>query len=144
MRDQRNVYAAVTQMINEIIDQHGEKIGGFWFDGNYNDELGNLVHTRLPQGVVIHNNESGWGLTNTVDFGTTEFLSGPADPEYSRPSGLLKPHSVWGMMNPIRDFNEDIPQAGGWWYEGRDDAFYQNEHPTVIRAIGRSVNSDGS
>ena len=125
MRDQKNVFDAVTQMVNEIIDRHGEKIGGFWFDGNYNDELGKLVHARLPKGVVIHNNESGWGLTNHVDFGTTEFLSGPADPEYSRPSGLLKPHTEWGMMNPIRDFNEDIPQAGGWWYEGRDDAFYR-------------------
>jgi hypothetical protein len=125
MRDQKNVFAAVTQMINEIIDRHGEKIGGFWFDGNYNDELGKLVHARLPQGIVIHNNESGWGLTKTVDFGTTEFTSGPMDPVYNRPSGLLKPHPQFAMMNPIRDFNEDIPQAGGWWYEGRDDKFYQ-------------------
>ena len=125
MRDQNNVFAAVTQMIHEIIDRHGEKIGGFWFDGNYRDEMGDLVHARLPRGVVIHNNESGWGLSRSVDFGTTEFLSGPADPEYSRPTGLVKQHPQWDMMNPIRDFNEDIPETGGWCYEGRDEAFYR-------------------
>jgi alpha-L-fucosidase len=124
MRDQKNVFAAVTQMINEIIDRHGEKIGGFWFDGNYREDMGKLVHARLPRGVVIHNNESGWGLTPSVDFGTTEFLSGPADPDYSRPTGLMRQHKDFGMMNPIRDFNEDIPNVG-WWYEGREDAFYQ-------------------
>jgi len=125
MRDQENVFAAVTEMINEIIDLHGERIGGFWFDGYYRASLGDLVHARLPRGVVIHNNESGWGLTPSVDFGTTEFLSGPADPEYSRPTGLVKQHQQFHMKNPIRDFNEDIPEAGGWWYQGREDAFYQ-------------------
>jgi hypothetical protein len=125
MRDQKNVFAAVTQMINELIDRHGEKIGGFWFDGNYNAELGNLVHTRLPKGIVIHNNESGWGLTPSVDYGTTEFLSGPADPEYSRPTGLVKQHPRFGMMNPVRDFNEDIPNID-WWYIPHDDTYYQN------------------
>ena len=122
---QADIDTVALQMINEIIDRHGEKIGGFWFDGNYTPDMGRLVRTRLPQGVVIHNNESGWGLTPSVDFGTTEFLSGPADPDYSRPTGLVKQHPEWGMMNPIRDFNEDIPEAGGWWYLGREDAFYQ-------------------
>jgi hypothetical protein len=122
---QADIDTVALQMINEIVDRHGEKIGGFWFDGNYTPDMGRLIRTRLPQGVVIHNNESGWGLTPSVDFGTTEFLSGPADPDYSRPTGLVKQHPEWGMMNPIRDFNEDIPEAGGWWYLGREDAFYQ-------------------
>lgn len=125
MRDQKNVFAAVTQMINEIIDRHGEKIGGFWFDGKYQDDMGKLVHARLPKGIVIHNNEVT--LSNPhVDFGSTEFLFERPDPEYSRPSGLLKPPLQGGAISPKRDFNEDIPQAGGWWYKGLDDKSYQS------------------
>jgi hypothetical protein len=120
MRDQKNVFAAVTQMINEIIDLHGEKIGGFWFDGQYLDEMGKLIHSRLPRGIVIHNNEVELKNPN-VDYGTTEFLPNPVDPAYSRPSGLVK--STYPL--PKRDFNEDIPQAGGWWYKGAEEKFYQ-------------------
>lgn len=131
MRDLSVVYAAVTRMIDEIIDRHGDKIGGFWFDGNYTEEMGELIHRRLPNGVVIRNNESGWGLNHpNVDFGTTEFLSGPAEPVYSRPTGLVKAHPQYLMMNPIRDFNEDIPEAGGWWYLDREASYY-NELPYV-------------
>lgn len=124
MRDQKNVFAAVTKMIHEIIDRYGEKIGGFWFDGKYNDELGELVHTRLPRGIVIHNNETSLTSPN-VDFGTTEFLYGPTDPDYNRPSGIIKPPPLRGVGPPKRDFNEDIPQAGGWWYKGLEDEFYR-------------------
>jgi len=114
----------VKQMITEIIDRYGGKISGFWFDGQYQDDLGELVHARLPKGIVIHNNEIT--LSNShVDFGSTEFLYGRPDPEYCRPSGLLKPPLQGGGIPPKRDFNEDIPQAGGWWYQGLDEKSYQ-------------------
>jgi alpha-L-fucosidase len=123
MRDQKNVFAAVKQMINELIDRHGEKISGFWFDGQYQDDLGELIHARLPKGIVIHNNEVTLSSSH-VDFGSTEFLCGRPDPEYSRPSGLLKPPLQGSAILPKRDFNEDIPQAGGWWYQGLDEKSY--------------------
>jgi alpha-L-fucosidase len=125
----RNVkkYAEATkQLLDELGTLHPNEISGFWIDGSSFD-LPTYIRQRFPGSIIIHNNDGAFGDTNT-DFGTTEFLSGPADPDYSRPTGLVKTHPQWNILPPHRDYNEDIPSVGAWWYQpvGPDNDGYRN------------------
>ncbi len=123
-------------LLDELATLHGGEIAGFWIDGNTSD-LPAYMRQRFPGCIIVHNNDGGLSDPN-IDFSTTEFLSGPADPDYSRPSGLTKTHSRWNILPPRRDFNEDIPSVGPWWYQsnGNSDNRYSGlpyvKEPTFI------------
>ena len=115
LRDGKKYLAATKGLLDELAALHPNEIAGFWIDGNSSD-LPAYMRQRFPGCIVIHSNDGGFGDPN-IDYGTTEFLSGPADPDYSRPSGLVRTHPRWNILPPHRDFNEDIPSAGAWWYQ---------------------------
>jgi hypothetical protein len=120
LRDEKKYVAATKGLLDELAALHPNEIAGFWIDGRASD-LPAYMRQRFPGCIVIHNNDGnfGWGDTGdpNIDYGTTEFLSGPADPDYSRPSGLVKTESRWNLLPPRRDYNEDIPSVGAWWYQ---------------------------
>jgi alpha-L-fucosidase len=141
LRDGKKYTEATKGLLDELAARYPGEIAGFWIDGNSSD-LPAYMRQRFPGCIVIHNNDGnfGWGDTGdpNMDYGTTEFLSGPADPDYSRPSGLVKTHPRWNLLPPRRDYNEDIPCVGSWWYKpvGPDNDGYQNsryaKEPTFI------------
>jgi alpha-L-fucosidase len=120
LRDPKKYVEATKGLLDELAALHPGEISGFWIDGNPSD-LPKYMREHFPGCIVIHNNDGnfGWGSAGdpNIDYGTTEFLSGPASPEYSRPSGLVKTHAQYGMLPPRRDYNEDIPCVGSWWYQ---------------------------
>jgi alpha-L-fucosidase len=134
LRDGKAYVAATKGLLDELAVLHPGRIAGFWIDGSSSD-LPGYMRQRFPGCIVIHNNDGGFGDPN-IDFGTTEFLSGPADPDYSRPSGLVHTHRTWNILPPRRDYNEDIPSAGSWWFAGTNDGGYRNlpyvKAPTFI------------
>ncbi len=131
LRDPKKYVGATKGLLDELATLHPGEISGFWIDGNSSD-LPAYMRQRFPGCIIVHNNDGnfGWGDTGdpNIDYGTTEFLSGPADPDYSRPSGLIQTHSRWNLLPPRSDYNEDIPCVGSWWYKplGPDDDGYQN------------------
>jgi hypothetical protein len=141
LRDGNKYVAATKGLLDELADLHPGEIAGFWIDGSSSD-LPAYMRKRFPGCIVIHNNDGcfGWGNNGdpNIDYGTTEFLSGPADPEYSRPSGLVKTEPRWNLLPPRRDYNEDIPSVGSWWYQpaGPNSDGYQNSRyaktPTLV------------
>jgi alpha-L-fucosidase len=142
LRDGKNYVAATKGLVDELAVLHPGQISGFWIDGRAFD-LPAHMRQRFPGCVVIHNNDQSFGDTN-IDYGTTEFLSGPADPDYSRPTGLIKTHPRWNILPPRRDFNEDIPSAGSWWFKGADNPGYHTspyfKSPTfVVRQLVSSL-----
>ena len=114
LREATNYVAATKGLLDELAALHGNEIAGFWIDGHSSD-LPAYMRRRFPGCIVIHNNDTGLSDPE-IDCGTTEFLSGRADPEYSRPTGLVKTHPRWNILPPRSDFNEDIPSVGSWWY----------------------------
>jgi alpha-L-fucosidase len=140
LRDGKKYVEATKGLLDELAARYPGEIAGFWIDGTSSD-LPAYMRQRFPGCIVIHNNDNhfGWGSTGdpNIDYGTTEFLSGPADPDYSRPSGLVKTHEKWNLLPPGRDYNEDIPSVS-WWYKstGPDDDGYKNssyaKSPTFI------------
>jgi alpha-L-fucosidase len=144
LRDKKKYVEATKGLLDELAVLHGGEIAGFWIDGNASD-LPAYMKQRFPRCIVIHNNDEVFGDPN-IDYGTTEFLSGPADPDYSRPSGLVKTQSRWDILPPRQDFNEDIPSVGAWWYQpsGPNDDEYRNsryaKNPTfVVRQMVSSL-----
>ena len=141
LRDPKKYVEATKGLLDELATRYPGEIAGFWIDGNPSD-LPAYMRQHFPGCIVIHNNDDyfGWGSTGdpNIDYGTTEFLSGPADPDYSRPSGLVKTHIKWNLLSPSRDYNEDIPVVGSWWYKttGLNEDGYQNSRyakdPTFI------------
>jgi alpha-L-fucosidase len=150
LRDERAYTEATKRLLDELAVLHPGLISGFWIDGNAAD-LPKYMREHFPGCIVIHNNDGNFGWGNTgqpdIDYGTTEFLSGPASPEYSRPSGLIKTHSRWNLLPPRRDYNEDIPCVGSWWYQsaGTNDDGYRGspyaKDPTL--AVTQMVSSLG-
>jgi hypothetical protein len=143
LRDQKKYVEATKGLLDEIAARYPGEIAGFWIDGNSSD-LPGYMRKLFPGCTIIHNNDDyfGWGSAGdpNIDYGTTEFLSGPADPDYSRPSGLVKTHEEWDLLPPSRDYNEDIPVVGSWWYKtsgpNNDQDGYKNSRyakdPTFI------------
>jgi hypothetical protein len=118
LRDAKTYVSATKGLLDELATLHPDEIAGFWIDGAASD-LPAYMRLRFPNCIVIHNNDSNLDDPN-IDYGTTEFLSGPAEPDYSRPSGLTRTHPRWNILPPRRDFNEDIPTAGNWWYQSSE------------------------
>lgn len=116
-RDEQGFAAALRDMVAELAERHGSKIAGFWIDGITAGSwsLPEYIHSLLPDAIVAVNNQTRHAAPG-MDMGTTEFVSGPCDPPYNRPSGLIKPHPQWSIMPPKRDYNEDIPTCNGWWH----------------------------
>jgi hypothetical protein len=141
LRDGKKYIEATKGLLDELAALHPGEISGFWIDGDSSD-LPKYMREHFPGCIVIHNNDGNFGWGNTgdpnMDYGTTEFLSGPASPEYSRPSGLIRTHKQWNILPPRRDYNEDIPCAGAWWYQsaGPDEDGYRDspyaKSPTLI------------
>ncbi len=149
MRNEKKYVEATKGLLDELAARCPGEIAGFWIDGSPSD-LPAYMRQHFPGCIVVHNNDDyfGWGSTSdpNIDYGTTEFLTGPADPDYSRPSGLVKTHVRWGLLPPDRDYNEDIPCVGTWWYTSRgpDVDGYQNSRyakdPTfVVRQMVSSL-----
>lgn len=136
MRNQKKYLEATEAMLDELNALHPGAIAGYWIDGSSWD-LPDHIRRNFPKSIIIHNNDGVMGNQN-VDFGTTEFLSGTADPEYSRPSGLVKAHTRYNLFPPRRDYNEDIPVVSTWWYQAYnpDVDIYKNSQyaksPTFI------------
>jgi len=110
------------ELVDELADAHGNLVGGFWIDG-YNPQICGLpahIHRRLPEAIVIANNDSIWEVPE-ADYSASEFTSGPCDPPYNRPSGLRAPHPKFRIMPPRRDFVEDIPTCNNWWQGAPED-----------------------
>jgi alpha-L-fucosidase len=126
VREPQKYVDATKALLDELGTLHPGAIAGFWIDGSSYD-LPVFMKKRFPGCIVIHNNDGAFGNPE-VDFGTTEFLSGPADPDYSRPTGLVKTHPRWNILPPRRDYNEDIPSIGAWWYQpvSPDNDGYRN------------------
>jgi alpha-L-fucosidase len=141
LRDPKKYVEATKGLLDELAARYPGEIAGFWIDGSPSD-LPAYMRKLFPGCTIIHNNDDyfGWGSASdpNIDYGTTEFLSGPADPDYSRPSGLVKTHIKWGLLPPSSDYNEDIPVVGTWWYttSGPDVDGYKNSRyakdPTFI------------
>lgn len=108
-------------IVDELVRRHGDRIAGFWLDG-YHRSAGQgfaaFVHERLPEAVVVHNNDTGF--STAPDVAAIECTSGPCDPPYCRPSGLRKPHPEWGVLPPGPDFVEDIPTCNHWFHRDAD------------------------
>ncbi len=141
LRSGKAYTAATKSLLDELAALHPGLISGFWIDGDAAD-LPSYMRRHFPGCIVIHNNDGnfGWGDRGdpNIDYGTTEFTSGPASPEYSRPSGLIRTHKEWNILPPRRDYNEDIPCVGAWWYQtpGLDVDGYRDSRyakfPTLI------------
>ncbi len=99
----------------ELIERHGEQLAGFWFDGIWDRDIPEFVHGLSPRALAIINNQTGL-YSPGVDFGTTEFLTGPCDPPYNRPSGLVRANFQNALLPPRLDYNEDIPTCNDWWH----------------------------
>lgn len=109
-------------VVDELIRQHGKRIGGFWLDGYYRSagqRFAAFVHERLPEAVVVHNNDTCF--STAPDVAAIECTTAPCDPPYCRPSGLRKPHPEWGILPPGADFVEDIPTCNGWFHRDSDE-----------------------
>jgi hypothetical protein len=141
LRDGKKYTQATKGLLDELAVLHPGQISGFWIDGDPAD-LPRYMRSHFPGCIVIHNNDGnfGWGSTGdpNMDYGTTEFLSGKADPDYCRPSGLVKTEPRWNLLPPRRDYNEDIPVVGSWWYQSSrpDEDGYRNsiyaKKPTYV------------
>lgn len=136
LHDQQKYLGATKALLDEVATRYPNEIAGFWIDGSAYDLPEHMRHL-FPECIIVHNNEEVFGNPN-VDYGTTEFLSGTADPEYSRPTGLVRTHQRWNLLPPRRDYNEDIPVVGAWWYQTTSPAEdgYRNspyaKNPTLV------------
>lgn len=108
-------------VLGEMIDRYGEKIGGFWIDGLPPALFScpGFIHERLKDAVVIVNNEIAHDIPS-MDFAALEFLAKSGtkpSPPYNRPSAARE-ICAYNISIPGRDFIEDIPVMGSWWYRG--------------------------
>ena len=121
---------AIYALMKELKARYGkEGIDGFWMDGWMSWQP---VIDFFPNAVRIGNNQLDFSLNPPADYSTTEFLTGPTDPPYNRPSGLIKPNLEWGdsQLTPKTDCNEDIPTCNGWWYQGHPVKNRYTQDPT--------------
>jgi hypothetical protein len=80
------------------------------------------VIKSFPNALRIGNNHISFQIMPPPsDVSAKEFLSGPCDPPYNRPSGMIKPLLRWGdtHLTPRQCYVEDIPHCGPWWYKGQ-------------------------
>lgn len=117
LRDKASFARFLAGLVDELVARHGQRVGGFWIDGMTEETrpLPAHIHRVLPDAIVINNNNTFLDL-DEVDYGTTEFLAGEPDPAYCRPSALRRSEPRFGVTQPGRDFNEDIPTCNQWWY----------------------------
>lgn len=123
-RDRIGFARLLKELVKELHEQHGEKLSGFWLDGMMPEtkDLPQYIHSLSPRLIVIINNEVLHDVPET-DMGTTEFLSCEPDPNYNRPSGLIKANPRFEhILPPKTDFNEDIPTCNGWWHQSSQAA----------------------
>ncbi len=145
LRDGAKYVEATKAVLDELAALHAKDIDGFWIDGSTFD-LPQHMRKCFPGCIIVHNNGGSLGNPD-VDYGTTEFLSGVAEPDYSRPTGLVRTHPRWNILPPRRDFNEDIPVVGSWWYQSTsptEDGYRNSQYaknPTFI--IRQMVSSLG-
>ncbi|WPJ95052.1 alpha-L-fucosidase [Coraliomargarita algicola] len=119
VRDKASYAQMLEDVVTELWQLHGDAIAGFWLDGMMPEtlKLPAYIHSLSQHLIVTINNEVLHNISET-DMGTTEFLTGPCDPPYNRPSGLIKAHPKFGhILPPKRDYNEDIPTCNGWWHQ---------------------------
>ncbi len=149
LRDEKAYTQATKELLDELAALHPGQISGFWIDGNAAD-LPAYMREHFPGCIVIHNNDGNFGWGNTgdpnIDYGTTEFLSGRASPDYCRSSGLIKTHEEWDLLPPRRDYNEDIPCVGTWWYQsagpnddGYRDSLYAKSPTFIVKQMVSSL-----
>jgi len=109
----------LTRLFADMRERYGkDSIDGFWMDGFSSWEP---VIKSFPNAVRIGNNHLTFqSMPPPSDICAKEFTSGPCDPAYCRPSGMVKPLLRWGddHLAPRKDYMEDIPHCGGWWYHG--------------------------
>ncbi|MDZ4815110.1 MAG: alpha-L-fucosidase [Verrucomicrobiota bacterium] len=118
LRSAEGFAAGLRYLVRELAEKYGSRIDGFWLDGldPLLFDLPELMHTLLPEAVVMVNNFTRFNVPG-MDCSTTEFLPSSPDPIYNRPNGLIKPIDwIAGMMPPMKDFNEDIPTCNDWWH----------------------------
>ena len=116
----------------EIRERYGDNnLDGFWMDGFMSWKP---VIESFPDALRIGNNQLSFGLNPPPHISTTEFLTGKLDPDYNRPSGLIKPNLLWGddHLVPRKDRNEDIPTCNGWWYGGGKVDNKYTQDPTFL------------
>jgi hypothetical protein len=108
----------LTELFTEMRERYGENaIDGFWMDGFTSWEP---VLKSFPNALRIGNNHLSFSGNPPSDICAAEFTTGPCDPPYNRPSGLIKPNLHWGdnHLAPRKDYVEDIPTCNGWWFHG--------------------------
>ena len=123
----------LTRLFADMRERYGkDSIDGFWMDGFSG---WNPVIKSFPNAVRIGNNHLIFkNMHPPSDICAKEFTSGPCDPPYSRPSGMVKPLLRWGddHLSPRKDYMEDIPHCGGWWYHGHPIKNKYTKDPTFI------------
>jgi len=115
----------LSELFAEMRERYGkDAIDGFWMDG-FTDW--DPVLKSFPNALCIGNNHLSLFGNPPSDIAAAEFTTGPCDPAYNRPSGLIKPNLLWGddHLAPRKDYVEDIPTCNGWWFQG---GTVQNEY----------------
>jgi len=108
----------LTELFAEMRERYGkDSVDGFWMDGFTSWEP---VLKSFPNALCIGNNHLSFTGNPPSDICAAEFTTGPCEPAYNRPSGLIKPNLLWGddHLVPRKDYVEDIPSCSGWWFHG--------------------------
>jgi hypothetical protein len=146
-RDKDSFASLLHDLVDELHELHGDSIAGFWIDG-MTPELTSFpkhLRRRFPNSIVINNNNTSLDIPD-VDYGTTEFLACPPEPDYCRPNALRQV-SPYSISIPGRDFNEDIPTYNGWWYRensiGKASQIYLDDPKFLLRQMISSLGQRG-